>query len=356
MFTPDAEARAFTLGDLALVHRLKSRGISMDSESYLSRGLHTVGDATLSRLPFSNLGTPTIVVRCGDEQAFGQFRHRAGDPDSHIVFMSPAITENFSQVQEYLWMLLLDALSQAAGTRGAHNIHAEVDENSAVFELLRGAGFASYARQDIWRRNPAPLPAPPAINLREATRHDKASILYLHGQIVPRLAQKADPAPLPNGLICMQDGRARAFIAVSKGNRGLYLKPYMLMDDSAIAPEIIGVVMSMLEQATRVPVFCCLRQYQSWLGSALEMWGFKPWARQTVMVKHTAARVEKPAFAQLPNMRGVTIHGGPSSHISTVDDRLRHCLLDRRSHSAGRLNHVVIGDNLMRHDCPEGDI
>ena len=316
MFNHGAEARAFTIGDLPLIQRLKARGISMDSATYLSRGLHTLTDATLSRLPLGHFGTPTVIVRYAEEQAFGQLRHEPGSPDAHIVFVAPALPEEYTPGQESAWLLLLDTLLQAAGERGAHNLHAEVDENSAVFEALRRAGFASYARQDIWRRPPRPLPQPrPAAILHPATADDAPAIRFLHAQTVPRLAQKADPVPDTQGMVYLVGGEARAYLAVSAGARGIYVKPYLLLEDAATAGQIFAALLWTLEHATHLPLYCCVRQYQGWLGQALGDLGFAPWARQTVLVRHTAARIERPAFASLPSVHnGIHIPGRPTSH------------------------------------------
>lgn len=315
MFNHEAEARAFTIGDLPLIQRLKARGISMDSASYLSRGLHTLSDATLSRLPLGHFGTPTVVVRYAGERAFGQLRHEPGSPDAHIVFVAPALPEEYTPGQESVWLLLLDTLLQTAGARGAHNLHAEVDENSAVFEALRRAGFASYARQDIWRRDPRPLPQPrPAVILHPATASDAAAIRFLHAQTVPRLAHKADPVPDTQGLVYMTGSEIRAYLAVSAGARGIYVKPYLLLEDTVTAGQIFAALLWTLERAERLPVYCCVRQYQGWLSGVLADLGFAPWARQTVLVRHTSARIEHPAFAPLPSVQGsMHLPGRPTS-------------------------------------------
>ena len=305
MFNPEAEVRAFSLADLPLIQRLKSRGISLDSESYLSRGLQTLSDATLSRLP-GGLGAPTVVVRQARDQGVGQLRHSPDAPDAHIVFIAPALPLEGSRRQEGLWFALLDALSMVAGRRGALNIHAEVDETSVMFEVLRQAGFASYARQDIWRRDPGPLPpARETGGMRPATAADLPAIRYLHAQTVPKLAQTANPVPGHRGLIYLCGGEIRGFVAISAGNRGVYLRPFLLEDQAAQVPFVLNAALWLTSRATALPVYCCVRQYQSWLNASLEDLGFEPWARQTVMVKHTTARVARPAFADLS-----TLHGG----------------------------------------------
>ena len=309
---PDAAVRAFALRDLPLVQRLKSHGISLDSEEYLSRGLHTLGDATLARLSLHNLGTPTVVVHDGAAQAFGQLRLKPNTASAHIIFVAPGLCEEDSARQQTLWLHVLDALSAEAGERGAARIHAEVDENSTVFAALRQAGFASYARQDIWRRDPDPLPAgpDPVASFYRADRHDMPLVHFLYARTVPRLIQQADPAPRPGGLVYVQDGKALCYLSLSTGERGVYIRPYMHIDDSARVLGLFRAALHLLKQPSRVPVYCCVRQYQRWMSSSLEALGFTPWARQTVMVKRTTAHIKHPAFAPLSAVNGIPISGG----------------------------------------------
>lgn len=305
MVNHEAEVRAFSLSDLPLVQRLKSRGISLDSESYLTRGLHTLSDATLSRVPLGDLGAPTVVVRYAREHAIGQIRHAPDAPDAHIVFIAPSLAGDFTHMQETLWLAVLDGLGYLAGQRGAHNIHAEVDEASGMFEALRRAGYASYARQDIWRRDPSPVPPlQDTVYLRQSRPDDLPAIRYLHGLTVPKLAQTADPAPGHEGVVYLCDGEVRGFISVSAGNRGIYLKPYLREDDAAHASAILHGALWLASRATTLPVYCCVRQYQAWLSGRLEDMAFMPWARQTVMVKHTTTRIKRAAFSELPAMQG----------------------------------------------------
>jgi hypothetical protein len=313
LLTSNAEARAFTLADLPLVHRLKAHGISLDSESYLARGLHTAEDAALSRLSIMEWGAPTLVARCGNARAIGQLRYTRGNAHAHVVFVAPTLMPHHTEMMESAWLALLDGLAAEAGQRGAVTIHAEVAENSTVFEVLRQAGYASYTGQDIWRRAPAQPPARDITSIvpRRATERDMAAVRFLHAQTVPRLAQQADPPPDAAGLVYFREGKAWSYFSVSKGNRGIFLRPYLHPDAQDLAQEVLASALIALRGGKRVPVYCCIRQYQGWLSGALERLGFEPWARQTVLVKHTTSRVEHPSFASLPKVRGgISISGG----------------------------------------------
>ena len=291
--------RSFQLIDLPLAHRLKTRGISLDSESYLARGLHTVEDAALSQLPLADLGKPTLVAQVDQAQIIGQYRHRAGAPDAHIMFITPTLTPRSDKALETAWLYLLDALAKAAGSHGAQTLRAEVDENSRVFEVLRQAGYGAYARQNIWRRNPATLPrTAPAVHLRQAAQADLPALRWHYGHRVPRLAQQADPALVAGGLLYQEGDTIKGYVLVSSGNRGIYLKRYLLPENVTEIEAVLQTTLLHLPRAAKVPVYCCARQYHADLSGPLKRLGFQPWVRQTVMVKYTTVRVAQVAFKE----------------------------------------------------------
>ncbi len=303
--------RPFYLRDLLLLQRLQGRGVSLDSESYLVRGLHPARDALLARLSLSGLGTPTLIVCTGRVCLAAQFRHVPGDTHAHLTFVAPAPPDGRADTGlESGWLYALDALAQEAARRGAHTLHAEVDENSAIFEWLRRAGYAAYARQDLWRRAPAP---PPPVHgcapLRWATPHDSFGIRALVDRAVPRLVQQADPALPLDGLVYLCDAEVRGYLYVGEGSRGVYLRPYLLPDAYDEARAVLDSALALLPRAVRVPVYCCVRRDQDWLRGPLAEQGFVPWARQTVMVKHMTARVQHPAFAPLAALNGLIVSG-----------------------------------------------
>ena len=83
------EARLFLPIDLPLLRRLTPFGVSFNSATSLTRGIHTRGGCGLGIVPLADLGTPTFVIRDGDGDYVAQFRHKAGDQHAHIVFIAP---------------------------------------------------------------------------------------------------------------------------------------------------------------------------------------------------------------------------------------------------------------------------
>src|SRR5438132_2454797 len=61
-----------------------------DALPILTRGSHSLEGAMWSAVPLTDLGTPTFVLRDGDNAYVAQFRHRGGSPHAHITFFAPA--------------------------------------------------------------------------------------------------------------------------------------------------------------------------------------------------------------------------------------------------------------------------
>jgi hypothetical protein len=180
---------------------------------------------------------------------------------------------------------------------------AEVDEDSPLFVTMRTAGFAVYARQEIWRREPGALPFPysdPA-ELRESRDEDINSIQALYGTIVPRLVQ---PVAMPPddcmGYVYRRDQRLQGYITVTTGKTGIYVTPLLHPDILyRDATAILAGVLGRIGRVDRLPVYICVRRYQDWLEDALTELGFSSCQPQALMVRHIAAGVRQAAFTPL---------------------------------------------------------
>jgi hypothetical protein len=289
------EARHFLPIDLPLVRRLTQHGVCLDSATYLTRGVNAIEQAVWGAVPLADLGRPTFVLRNGNVEAVAQFRHKAGDQHAHVVFIAPDLSRS---EDETAWLNLLDAMVIAAGRRGAVTLNAEIAETTDAFCILRQAGFSVYARQEIWKREPGTTIAGDERLLRPETDADAFAIHALFATVVPRLVLQADTMPEigHGGLVYERDKRVMAYLLVQEGKCGVYIQSFIHPDCYDEVPAILGSALARISRVERLPVYFCLRRYQDWLRGTLDALGFSAWASQAVMVKHTAWRVEHPAF------------------------------------------------------------
>lgn len=306
-----SDTRAITLADIPLVWRLSESGTVLDSEMSLTRDARGPSSALLSSILFSR-GIHTLVARAEQQQVIGQFRYRPDDYNAHLVYLAPTLPEN---TDDTAWLHMLDAMSREAGKHGAHMLVAEVETRSNLFETMRTARFATYARQTIWRHAAQPAStqgeaARTAIQLTDETNADQIGIMSLLCHTTPKMLQQVTAPPSDmRGLVYRNDQQIDAYIAYSEGRQGVYLIPYIRPDAIGQADDILRAAIARIEQCQRVPIYICVRSYQSWLESSMAALGFDAWAEQAIMVKHIAAGIRTPSFARL-KLRGQfeTVH------------------------------------------------
>ncbi|HVO42129.1 MAG TPA: hypothetical protein VMT34_05890 [Aggregatilineales bacterium] len=291
-----AEARPFLPIDLPLVRRLTPHGVSLDTATSLTRGVHPIDGAVWSSVPLADFGMPTFVLRAGDRNYAAQFRHKFGEPNAHIVFVAPDLQRH---ADTSAWLQLLDTMVSAAGRRGALTLNAEVDDTSPVFEVLREAGFSLYTRQTIWRSEPGALAPGDATLLRPETDRDTFAIHALCAAVVPRMICQAGGLPdRGGGLVYERHEHLGAYLSIQEGKCGIYIQPFLRPEVFDRAGALLRSVWAILPHTDRVPVYVCIRRYQEWLQGTLTALDFQPWASQAVMVKHLTSRVEQSHWSR----------------------------------------------------------
>ncbi len=296
MSTP-TDTRTMTIVDLPLIRRLTANGTVLDSERGLTRDARGANSFLLSSLLFPR-GVYTLVSRSENQQVVGQFRYRPDDLNAHIVYIASSLSED---VEDTIWLNILDAMTREAGKHGAHSLIAEVETNSHLFETLRTARFSTYARQTIWRHPAIKLDLDDCeISLDEEIESDHLGVMALINKTVPTILQQvAAPPSDMQGLVYRKEGRIEAYIGVSEGANGVYLLPFIHPDVMSQAADIMTSAIAQIDRSAKVPVYVCVRSYQDWLNHTFEKLGFEEWIEQAVMVKQIAAGIKHPGFAKI---------------------------------------------------------
>lgn len=290
------DTRAITLVDIPLLRRLSGNGTVLDSEIGLTRDARGASSAHLSSILFPR-GVYTLVARSDSQRVVGQFRYRPDDLNAHITYIAPSLSDD---IENTVWLHILDAMAREAGKHGAHALVAEVETSSRLYETMRTARFATYIRQMIWRHDPVESVREPAIKLTDETGDDQLGVLSLISSTVPPMLQQvAAPPGDMDGLIYRQNGKVEAYVAISEGEHGIYMMPYIHPDVDCHAADVIRAAISQTNRAHKVPIYVCVRSYQLWLDSTLERLDFEPWVEQAVMVKHIAAGIRHPGFGKI---------------------------------------------------------
>jgi hypothetical protein len=298
--------RPFDWRDLPLLHRIRDRGLCLDSQLAFTRGPNVLQYALLDMLGPGRTAH-TFVARLGGQASIAQVLLPPGRNVAHIAFVSPAEMLEDSHGAE-----MLDAMARAGAEHGAHGLIAEVDEHSPAFESLRHFGFAIYSRQRIWRLSADSVPTSPASEpvaedgaglWRTAAVTDEPAIASLYLNLVPALVQQVEPPPIRHSrdMVHWRHGELLGYLSFDGGPRGIWVQPYF--HPGAEDPDrLLGALLSDPEDRRQRPVYVCVRSYQSWMTTPLHTLGFEALTDQAVMVKRLAVSLRQPVLAVLPSL------------------------------------------------------
>ncbi len=296
--------RPFDWRDVALLHRIRNRGICMDSQLAYTSGAQAMQSA-LRDLFALHRNACTLVLRPedgDDEPVIGQYHHHPGRSFARLTFLGP-----HESISEMRGIRLLEALADAAGRNGALSIVAEIDEKDEALEGLRHAGFAIFARQRIWRLNNRVEmnKHSPKNTWRKEREEDESAILHLHSGLIPSLVQQVEPPEVHdgNGLVYWEGDELLGYYHVRRGSRGNWVQPYF--HPAAVLSD--GLLSAGFEEfVTRdsKPLFVCVRSYQGGIGGVLESLGFEQCVDEAVMVKRLAKPIAKELHHVIPVLNG----------------------------------------------------
>jgi hypothetical protein len=287
--------------DLAMLHRLRSHGLCLDSQLDSIRGPDAFHDALLD--PFSrSRNTCTLIARSDDSIAVGQFTRQVRHVFARLTFLGPVEALSLSPS-----LNLVDALSQAAGSQNIHHLIAEIDEHSPAFELLRRAGFAVYARQRIWQYS-VPISTDLERNdveWRLETDTDATAIRGLYHNLVPGLVQQVEAPPSSNNrsMVHWQQDELLGYLELEDGPRGLWAQAYIHPAVEQTNDLLISFLKH-VKMSAQKPLYFCVRSYQAGLSRSLLDLGFVLRSDQAVMVKRLTAAMRDRVPAPLPAIEG----------------------------------------------------
>lgn len=303
MSSRDTDARPVGLVDLPLVVRLTDDSTVLDSTLGYTRDVHGPNGALLSSILLPQRGLHTLIARADKQQAVGQFRVKSEGNLAHIVYIAPELEPH---IDDTAWLHIFDAMAREAGKHHVHALIAEVNEDDCLFETMRTAGFAVYARQQIWRRLPDAdhHPTGRKVSLKAQTDADVPGILALFSATVPGMLQQVVTLG-EDGMVFRKNDRVEAYITLSEGKNGIYLTPYMHPEISDDAPDIFAEALRMIRRVDKVPVFINVRRHQNWFTMSLRVLGFEPGPQQAVMVRHITAGVRHAKFESVERVMGL---------------------------------------------------
>lgn len=326
--------RLFGLQDVLLLRRLRPRCVGFDLRRLLLDAPSPMSSALLDYFSHHHLGAITCVredmIDGKSLWGFAQVWPRPDRPEWDLGCLAPALTSNGDAD---LWRGLLNDLVLFGVERGILRIYARASEDAQTEDVLRQAGFTVITREEVFALSHCEEPASrsrPA-GLRPVSSQDGWALSELYRQAVPQLVRRTEELPtrlvaaagsgLPaltptDEYVWAEEGRIIAHLGLCRSPKGYWLEVVALPRCRADTSPHIQYMLSLAMCSPRTPVYCPVPDYAAGLGQVLRALGFEAYARQVLLVLHTAARVPVRRPRRVMGLEGRADVRTPLGHIS----------------------------------------
>jgi hypothetical protein len=266
---------------------------------------------------------------------FGQVRERPSGMTWDLSYLASMVNSSISS--DDVLAALLDYILEIATTHGILRIFAKVDDEIPEMELFQKAGFQRYARQLTYVYDPsvgtqfiAPDRASEADNqplgsikrdppsLRRWNRHHVWGLHQLYRATTPQRVQMAEMLenseefaklyvgslrPLPSFLsrgdenyVCDVGVRLGAWLRICRGHGPVPHQLSLIVhpEHAELAEPIIRFGMRRLLEGSSRPIYCQVREYDSFVINALRSSGFEHVSTKALLVRHIAMLAMNP--------------------------------------------------------------
>ncbi len=320
-------ARWLGLKELVAVQSLQARGVQLDLERAVLWHHTPMQAALAAHVPLSAIGAETIVLaerpslqdfQSASQPAralgFAQLRARRGRPEADVVFLAPALDSHSDAVS--IWYRLLAECAKEIGERGGQRLFAQVPGGNGAEEVFRQAGFTTYAHDEVYRLDDLP----PDLTRSQVLRHQRArdgwNLLRLYAEFAPRSVQIAEGMLSPQGqggklgdwwdqssgagYILEVDGEIAGAVRVRRGAAASWLRFWLHPQAADHSETLILGALSLLRAVPHRPIYCNVRDYESGVRSALDLFGFRSVQTRSLLIKHMTVRVREPLGKFIP--------------------------------------------------------
>jgi hypothetical protein len=309
----------FTLHDLRLLVQLQKDHVSLCPVETLTRPQSPVWAAIVSLLPFNDGQSLTFVSSkqqgvAKQQPGFLQARKLPAQPAMYLMRLTPPLDSD--ENAQVTWNRMIGYAVTAVGERGIERIFACAGNESAERACLTAAGFNEYTQEDLYRLDAAPRRREAVANdIRPEQSVDLAGIVRLYKEVTPHRVQLAEPTTGDTGSALiwepMDRSQGESFVLEDKdgiagygcllaGRIGHWLRLLVHARAYDRASDLVDYGLALLDYYPPLPVYCGVREYQGGIRIPLEERRFQMFSTQCHMVRHTMARVKKPALGLVP--------------------------------------------------------
>lgn len=336
------------INDLRAIFELASQGVELDLQQARISPQSPLTEALASRLSFGGMGAETFVLYANGrkQRALGmvQARLRKNRTEADITFIAPALDADHDAVAT--WYRLLAEATNGLGELGCQRIFVQVSCGNGSEEVFRQAGFAAYAREDVYllseERSASYRQQGTEMTLRRQRKRDRWNLMRLYSALTPRTVQAAEgvgdaddaagkfkdswDSVNSTGYIIERGNALVGSVRITRGRLANWVRLAVHPEAQAYVDELVREAIALASKTRARPVYVSVRHYEGGIRAALEVAGFEWQFERCLMVKHTTVRIKEtvPWLAPvLDTTRAPAIHTSHQarelSMISSLD-------------------------------------
>jgi N-acetylglutamate synthase-like GNAT family acetyltransferase len=248
---------------------------------------------------------------------FSQVRERPARITWDLAYLASMVNSNVSS--DDVLTALIEYMLEIASSHGILRIFAKVEDEIPELELFQKTGFQRYARQLTYVFEPGSIQGdfnPPS--LRRWNRHHVWGLHQLYHAVTPQRVQMAEMLdsseefaklyvgslrPLPFSLsrgdesyVCDVGVRLGAWLRICRGHGTAPHQLSLLVhpEHAELAEPLIRFGTQRLLERSARPIYCQVREYDSFVINALRSSGFEHVSTKALLVRHIAMLAMNP--------------------------------------------------------------
>ncbi|HZO75350.1 MAG TPA: hypothetical protein VFB60_24300 [Ktedonobacteraceae bacterium] len=261
---------------------------------------------------------------------FAQVRERPAHKAWDLSYLASMVRS--SVASEDVLAALLEYMLEMAAVHGILRIFAKVEDEVPELELFQRTGFQRYARELTYILDPGStgLPAEPDLpSLRRWSRHHVWGLHQLYRAVTPQRVQTAEllenseeyaklhvgsltpvPAPFSRGsenFVCDVGVRLGAWLRICRGHGATAHRISLIVhpEHTDLAEPLLAFAVRRLMETDVRRIYCLVREYDSFVITALRNSGFVQTSTRVLLVRHVALLATRQSTVPLLEPRAV---------------------------------------------------
>ncbi len=261
---------------------------------------------------------------------FAQVRERPSRTMWDLSYLASMVHRSVSS--DEVLTALLEYTLEMASSHGILRIFAKVEDEIPELDLFQRAGFQRYARELTYVYEPGSTTLqiePPLPSLRRWSRHHVWGLHQLYHAITPQRVQMAEllenseecaklhvgslhplPFPLSRGsenYVCDVGVRLGAWLRLSRGHGSAPHRLSLIVhpEHADLAEPLLRFGIKRLQEGSVRPIYCLVREYDSFVITALRNSGFEQVSTKDLLVRHLALLAMRQSTVPLLEQRAV---------------------------------------------------